>query len=118
MFNFNPKDLKSEIEAHLQACNAIFKIPTEQLADLRTTKDKTTVQASDALKEFNQCVINKSGYFDADGQPIFERMISFGVALGYAEPTLRANIDKCKPLYTGSRTLQEDWDLYVCIFSF
>lgn len=113
------QDAKTEYLANFNACNTIYNISKEQLVELRYTKDKAAYVASDSLKEFNKCVIDKSGYVVADGaEPNWERMITFGVASGYDESTLRTNIDKCKPLYTGSHTVDEDWALYTCIFSF
>lgn len=74
--------------------------------------------ASQIIKEFNKCLIDKTNFIVDGSNPNYDRLISIGAAIGYDESILKANVDKCKSIYTGAYTLDEHWSMYACLFSF
>lgn len=90
-------------------------ITPDAIAQLRATPDKSTFVATEDMKCFAKCAIDKSGFL-VPGQGIdVERVVGVSVASGKNEAKVRDGIAKCKSLFKGAETCDEAWALYTCI---
>lgn len=100
-----------------QECAAANNITPEQIAELRVTKDKSTIDASDDLKCFAKCAIDQSGFIVPGKGIDVDRLVKIGVSHGKDETLLRSGVEKCKSLYNGSNDCEQSWALYSCFYS-
>lgn len=97
-----------------KACAALHNINADQLAELMYTDDKSTIAASDDLKCFAKCEIEKTQLVKGTGLNE-ELLMEMGRSHHIDETMVSATMAKCQGKITASNTCSEAWDLYVCI---
>lgn len=84
---------------------------------LRTTVDKSTIEASNDLKCYSKCVFGLNGFLNVATKSLnVDRLVEVSKVFGREESVVRTNAENCKQFYDGTDDCDKAWDLYVCMW--
>lgn len=111
------EDLELLVANTITKCAEANGITAAQVIGLRLTPDKSSVQASPALKCFTKCVIDETGLVGGGGIHV-DRAVAISVAQGNEPAKARRSAERCAALYKpGHNSCNDFWKLYVCFHS-
>lgn len=105
----------SKIAEGTKACATAHNIAPDQVATIRSTVDKSTIQASNDVKCFAKCVTDMSGVLSG-GVLDIDRLVKLSEAFGKDGVIVRANAERCKERLPSVDSCDQAWELYTCLY--